>query len=559
MGRKETVGRKGRTGPGRLFFPAIRALFLAALFAGAASFLAPGATAQAANVQLVKVKSDQLISTTSGSLSSGTSVNATSVVFHNASGSTVTSLPAGYEGHTFTVTITNSAYVLRGIEVCNVSGDGSYDVRSDRSWDRDEKRTSYTYTYQNPVPNSVPKIGVIVYVCAAPPKCTISTSMSGGSITPSQTVEYGDDCTVSFYPYYGYEVASVYVDGSYVGYGLDEYTFYSVTGNHSITVYTNYTLVTVSTSITNGTITPSSTSDKGDDFSVDFEPRSGYYVSSIKVNGSTVFTSDGTDWETSEYYYGGTWEFFSVYSNQSIAVTCAAIPTFTVSTSITNGTITPSSTFAVGGDYDVVFTPKDGYYVSAVQVNGKTVFSAGKLDTEAEFYRGGSWSFTDVRANQSVAVTCTELLFEIKTSIDGGTVSGGGMVKPGGSHTVTFAPGEGQVIASLTVDGENAPIGGALFGGSYTLTNVTADHTVALACARSYYKIHVRAFHGTAMAGHYTMRVPYGYDGRVTYCGDFPGAPTALTVDGKDAPVAGNEEEYIFYNVKEDHTVVVRY
>lgn len=64
----------------------------------------------------------------------------------------------------------------------------------------------------------------------------ISTSVigSGGSITPSQTVEIGDTCVIKITPDAGYKVKDVVVDDESKG-AIKKYTFKKVSQNHTIT------------------------------------------------------------------------------------------------------------------------------------------------------------------------------------------------------------------------------------------------------------------------------------------------------------------------------------
>ena len=68
---------------------------------------------------------------------------------------------------------------------------------------------------------------------------TITTSVIGGSVTPTANVGAGGDWTVSFSPSPGFQLESVKVDGAYLTpteMGLGYYTFYNVLMNHTVEV-----------------------------------------------------------------------------------------------------------------------------------------------------------------------------------------------------------------------------------------------------------------------------------------------------------------------------------
>ena len=66
---------------------------------------------------------------------------------------------------------------------------------------------------------------------------TIDTSVTNGTITPDQTVDEGDDSTITYIPDTGYHLASVTVDGTDVtATNPSSYTFSNVTANHTISV-----------------------------------------------------------------------------------------------------------------------------------------------------------------------------------------------------------------------------------------------------------------------------------------------------------------------------------
>jgi hypothetical protein len=146
---------------------------------------------------------------------------------------------------------------------------------------------------------------------------TITASAgANGTISPtgSTSVSSGGSQTFTFTPDSGYEVASVTVDGSAVT-TASSYTFSNVTTNHSISV--TFAVAAVRYTITassggNGTISPSGSVSvaSGDDQTFTFTPDSGYAVSSVVVDGSSVGSP-------------ASYTFSSVTANHTISVSFA--------------------------------------------------------------------------------------------------------------------------------------------------------------------------------------------------------------------------------------------
>ena len=70
---------------------------------------------------------------------------------------------------------------------------------------------------------------------------------------------------------------------------------------------------------------------------------------------------------------------------------------YTVTTSIKNGTITPTTNIDIHNNKTVKFTPNDGYYVSSVTIDGE------KQDV-TKYYDGGSIEFLDITQDHTVIV-----------------------------------------------------------------------------------------------------------------------------------------------------------
>lgn len=118
----------------------------------------------------------------------------------------------------------------------------------------------------------------------------------------------------------------------------------------------------------NGTITDSDNVVKGENFEVIFTPSKGYEISKVTVNGIDV-TSDVVNNKLI---------LTKVTEDKKVIVTYSQIPVYyNITTSVNegNGTITDSDRVIEGENFEVTFTPSEGYEISKVTINGIEVTS----------------------------------------------------------------------------------------------------------------------------------------------------------------------------------------
>ena len=203
-----------------------------------------------------------------------------------------------------------------------------------------------------------------------------------------------------------------------------------------------------------GSITPSGDVgvDPGVDQSFTITPAAHYHVADVLVDGSSVGTVTS-------------YTFNSVTADHTISASFA-IDTFTIAvTQGLHGTISPSTGSVDSGTSPTyTITPEAGYHLASLTVDG------------ASQTLQGSWTFTNVTANHSIAATFAIDTFTIAVTQGlHGTISPStGSVDYGTSPTYTITPETGYHLASLTVDGASQTL-----QGSWTFTNVTANHSIA--------------------------------------------------------------------------------
>lgn len=318
--------------------------------------------------------------------------------------------------------------------------------------------TQYTYTFTNV--NETHHIGAAIYGL---PTYTITASAgSGGSISPSGSVSVprGENKSFTVSADSNYKISTLKVDGTNVsgvsGRTSYTYTFYNVTGTHTIAATFVYDPPTVyhtitSSATTGGTVSPSGSVSVEDGYSKSFtaSPSSGYRFSHWVVDGST----------------GGsnlTYTFTNVTANHTIQAVFTK--TYTVSaTAPQHGSVTISATG---------YTPQTasaGQTATLVVDTGTSVTFACTMDTGYTFSawtEGGSTVSTDasytatITSNRTLVATegATQYIITASAS-EGGTISPSGevSVNHGGSQTFTATPASGYRFDHWVVDGQIEP------------------------------------------------------------------------------------------------------
>jgi len=207
---------------------------------------------------------------------------------------------------------------------------------------------------------------------------TIAPSIVGGNgaISPAtnQTVNYGDTPTFTFTPNTGYYLNNVTVNGTLVTPAGNSYTFPAVTTDKTIVgMFAINTYTITATNDTFGAVTPAgvTTVNYGDTPTYTMTPNTGYHVTDVLVNGTSVGA-------VTSYL------FPSVTTNKTISATFA-INTYTITPSIlrANGTVSPATpqTVNYGATPIFNFTPATGYHLYTVTVNDTAVTPIGNSYT----------------------------------------------------------------------------------------------------------------------------------------------------------------------------------
>ena len=373
-----------------------------------------------------------------------------------------------------------------------------------------------------------------------------ATAGANGSITPSgaMVVDYGFDQEFIFTPASNYQILDVLVDGvSNPGaVAAGKYTFTSVTANHTISV--TFVRATYYIAVDAGpgcTITPDDPLDhvvevpyKGS-ITFNIAANTGYDLVDVRVDGASQGPIPSHT-------------FANVQADHTIAATCRLKEFEITPTAGPGGTITPSTpqTVLYGGSKKFDFIPNIGYVIDTVTVDGVSNPAAAAA---------GSYTFTAVKANHAISVTFKVAAFEIKvTAAPHGTITPGTTtVYYGGSATFTITPDTGYSIVDVLVDGVSNPA--AVTAGSYTFTNVTANHTITAVFTTATFVITPTAGAGGTITPGAQQIVNYGGSATFTIAPNTGHRILDVLVDGVSNPAAVTAGSYTFTNVMTNHAI----
>ena len=135
-------------------------------------------------------------------------------------------------------------------------------------------------------------------------------------------------------------------------------------------------------------------------------------------------------------------------------------------------------------------------------------------------------------------------------SNNGGTVSPNGTqtVTEGNNFTFTATPNDCYEVASVTVDGNNVN----LTNNQYTISNVTANHTVNVTFSQITYTIAATAGNGGTITPNGNTTVNCGENKTFAIAANAGYRISNVTVDGQNM---GAIESYTFSNVDANHTI----
>lgn len=228
-----------------------------------------------------------------------------------------------------------------------------------------------------------------------PVSCRINintNNSNAGTVTESRTVGFGESITLEAVPKDGYRFDSWVEDNAVLSRDAS-FSLNNITKSHDITaVFTQskFSLTLGCSPADSGTVSGQGTYERGNSIKITAVPKSGYrfagwFENGIMVNPNPEYTVNEIDRDRN---------LVAAFEMEG-----AVIYTITASASTANGTVTPEgrTTITQGSGILYTITPKDGYSISTVYIDG---ISIGPVS---------SYSFTDVRNDHSITADFAEL------------------------------------------------------------------------------------------------------------------------------------------------------
>jgi hypothetical protein len=269
-----------------------------------------------------------------------------------------------------------------------------------------------------------------------------------------------------------------------------------VTAVHTIHAYFSINTYTITSSATNGTITPTPivTLNYGSNQQFTYSPNTGYHFDSLKVD--VVKRTDSTL----------SYTFKNVTANHTIHA-YFSINKYTITSAATNGTIspTPSAKVNYGSNQQFTYLPNTGYHFDSLQVDGVK-------NTDSTL----SYTFKNVTTAHTI-----HAYYSINTYTIIASAGPNGTITPSGTITVNYGSTQNFIIIGntnyrvLDVEVDSSSIGSVI---SYSFTNIAANHTISatFALTPAYTKMY-RSFQQDSLAldkdnvgriGHFVRRKP---------------------------------------------------
>jgi len=284
----------------------------------------------------------------------------------------------------------------------------------------------------------------------------------------------------------------------------------------------------------NGSISPSGSVLvlEGTDQTFSMTPDSGYHVSDVLVDGSSIGAVTSHT-------------FVAVTSDHTIDVSFA-IDQFTITpTAGSNGSISPSSPTTVNYSDDLAFTitPDLGFEVATLEVDGVAITAST------------SHTFTNVTADHTIAVTFSAVAVPattwdvVSSSGVNGTISplGTSTVTEGNDLAFTITPDLGYHITDVLVDGSS--IGATT---TYSFVGVTSNHTIAATFAIDQFTTTSSSESNGSISPVGATTVNYGSNQTFTITPNAGFEIATLTIDGATTTPTTT---YTFANVTAVHTL----
>ena len=310
----------------------------------------------------------------------------------------------------------------------------------------------------------------------------------------------------------------------------------SITSNVA-TLTVNPTFVIKASSGANGSISPSGAINvnSGANQTFTVKPNSAAFQAVLTVDGSPATLTNNT------------YTFSDVTTPHTIAVSFILTPETITAGAGPNGSISPSGAVTVnyGTSQTFNFVPNTGYSVQKVLVDNVPVTVSSS----------NSYTLSNVTTNHTIAVSFTPSYIITSSAGTGGTISPSGAVSVnvGASQKFTITPNKGYGINEVLVDNVAVTLAA---GNTYTISDVTAAHTITASFIPSYTITASSGANGSITPSG-AINVNSGASQTFTIKPNSAAFQAVLTVDGLPATLTNNT--YTFSDVTSPHTIAVSF
>ncbi len=380
------------------------------------------------------------------------------------------------------------------------------------------------------------------------PYTITASSGPNGSINPSGTITviYGSSKSFTFTPNTGYRIEQVLVDGTNnpAAVTAGSYTFSNITTDHTISVsYERIPYTITANNGPNGSISPKGVINVfyDDAQTFTFTPDPHYEVFRVFVDGNYVENS----------YRMASYTFSNITANHSIQVDFTAIKhTVEASRADNYGTISPEGSLLVNDGGTIIFAiaPNTNCAIKNVVVDGNSVGAVT------------SYTFSNVTTNHTIVASFERQQLSITASAGtGGLISPAGVTKvyAGDNQSYTITPNANYKIESVLIDGTNNP--GAVASGTFTFTDVQANHTIAATFSRIQYTINAGCGTGGSITPNGPTTVNAGDSKTFTFTANSGYLLDSVFVDNSYNAAASVSGSYTFSNVQGNHTIYAKF
>ncbi|MDI9336809.1 MAG: T9SS type A sorting domain-containing protein [Alphaproteobacteria bacterium] len=283
---------------------------------------------------------------------------------------------------------------------------------------------------------------------------------SGGIISNSFFVKFGDSVRITYSTNLGYAIDSVIINGMYnrnaTSDSLSGYTFKNIDTTQTIRIkFRVIPTYNVTTTVFNGTISMGNVVDSNSLLQITYSPVKGFVLDSIFVNNRYIGI-DSVNSYTIKKIRGDS-SIRVIFKNQTFTITARAGE---------GGSISPQGDTIIKYDSNIQYNivPDIGYLIDSVFVNDS-------FATSATNYR-----FDSVRANQMIRVTFKNQTFTITARAgEGGSISpqGDTIIKYDSNIQYNIVPDIGYLIDSVFVNDSFATT-----ATNYRFDSVRANQTI---------------------------------------------------------------------------------